>query len=190
VGLRKEEVMQPRLLKGLLTDNGIDVFFIPSALMQQIVSEAPDTFGSLRTFLSGGEQADYHTLRRILDSSPPQNLVNPYGPTETTVFAITYRCNDLKEAEQLVPIGYPISNTTSYVLDSYMQPVPVGVTGEIYVGGDGIARGYLGQPDVTADRFVPDPLGGRSGARLYRTGDLGRSGRTARSSSLAGWTGS
>lgn len=174
VGLRKEQVMQPQLLKRLLVENGIDIFFIPSALMKQVVSEAPDTFASLRYFLSGGEQADFHTLVRLLAHGAPQHLVNPYGPTETTVFAITYRCNDLKDTEQLVPIGYPISNTTCYVLDRYRWPVPAGVVGEIFVGGDGVARGYLGQPGVTADRFVPDPFGDEPGARLYRTGDLGR----------------
>src|SRR5207302_299764 len=82
------------------------------------------------------------------------------------------RCNDLTESEAHVPIGYPIGNTQCYVVDRYLQPVPPGVTGELHVGGDGVARGYLGQPAQTADKFVPDPFGGEPGARLYRTGDL------------------
>jgi amino acid adenylation domain-containing protein len=174
VGLRKEDVLQPERLRELLVANDVDIFFIPAALMKQLVSEAPGIFGSLTYFLSGGEQADYHTLRRLLDHGAPKHLINPYGPTETTVFAVTYECNGMTEAERHVPIGYPIGNTTCYVLDQYLQPVPHGVTGELYVGGDGVARGYLSRPDLTADKFVPDPFAGEPGARLYSTGDLGR----------------
>jgi amino acid adenylation domain-containing protein len=174
VGLRKEDVLQPQRLREHLVANGIDIFFIPAALMKQLVSEAPGIFSSLEYFLSGGEQADYHTLRRILDHGAPRHLINPYGPTETTVFAVTYECNGMTEAERHVPIGYPIGNTQCYVLDQYLQPVPAGVVGELLVGGDGVARGYLGRPDLTAEKFVPDPFGGDPGGRLYATGDLGR----------------
>lgn len=97
---------------------------------------------------------------------------NAYGPSETTVCASIYEC----QAQQLdpLPIGRPISNTQIYILDSQNQPVPVGVTGEIHIGGVGVARGYLNRPELTAERFIADPFSDKTGARLYKTGDLGR----------------
>lgn len=174
VGLRKADVLDAQRLRTVLVEKGITLFFLPAALAKQIVSQLPDTFASLRYLLSGGEQADLHTIQRMLRHGPPANLINPYGPTETTVFAIVYRCNDMSDDETYVPIGFPIDNTTAYVLDTYLRPVPVGVVGELYVGGAGVARGYMGQSDLTAEKFVPDPFSDQPGARLYRTGDLGR----------------
>ena len=173
VGLRKEDLLESHRLRAQLVEHEIDMMFLPAALMKQIVADAPGTFASLRYFQSGGEQADFHTLRRIVEHGAPENLINPYGPTETTVNATAYRCNDLTDAETHVPIGFPLANTCCYVLDQFWQPVPAGVTGELFVGGPGVSRGYLGQPGLTGLRFVPDPFGG-DGARMYRTGDLAR----------------
>lgn len=174
VGLRKADLLEPQRLRRQLVEHEIDMMFLPAALMKQLVAEAPGTFASLRYFQSGGEQADHHTHQRIIGNGVPENLINPYGPTETTVNATAYRTNDLTDAERHVPIGYPLANTTCYVLDQYWQPVPAGVVGELFIGGDGVSRGYLGQSALTAEKFVPDPFGETSGARLYRTGDLAR----------------
>jgi amino acid adenylation domain-containing protein len=132
---------------------------------------------SLRLVIFGGEALETQSLRpwfeRHGDARP--QLVNMYGITETTVH-VTYRplsVADLNKSPASV-IGKPIAGWEFYLLDRHLQPVPVGVTGEIYVGGEGVARGYGGQPVLTAQRFVPDPFSGREGARLYRTGDLGR----------------
>ncbi|MBN6038823.1 non-ribosomal peptide synthetase [Amycolatopsis sp. 195334CR] len=174
VGLRKADLLEPQRLERQLVEHRIDMMFLPAALMKQLVAEAPHTFASLRYFQSGGEQADFHTHQRIIAHGPPENLINPYGPTETTVNATAYRTNGLTDAERHVPIGFPLANTTCYILDQYWQPVPAGVVGELFVGGDGVSRGYLGQPGLTAEKFVPDPYGEVPGARLYRTGDLAR----------------
>ena len=103
-------------------------------------------------------------------------LYNAYGPTETAVFVTTYRCHP--NIQNTVPIGYPIANTQIYILDNYLQPVPLGTTGELYIGGAGVARGYLNRPELTAERFIDNPfkqnIHGQASARLYKTGDLGR----------------
>lgn len=174
VGLRKEDLLEPRRLRQQLVANDIDFFFLPAALMKQHVVEEPATFESLWYFHSGGEQADFRTLARIIEHGPPEHLINPYGPTEITVYSAAYRCNNLTEADRHVPIGFPLANATCYVLDQYWQPLPAGLTGELFVGGPGVSRGYLGQPAMTSEAFVPDPFAGRPGARMYRTGDLAR----------------
>ena len=97
---------------------------------------------------------------------------NVYGPTETTIWSTTYRLSGREEGA--IPIGRPIANTTIYILDSDKIPVPVNVTGEIYIGGDGLSRGYLNRAELTAERFVLNPLVQNQSSRLYRTGDLGR----------------
>ena len=99
-------------------------------------------------------------------------VINAYGPTETTVCATTYSNSSLDTKDP--PIGRPIANTQIYILDGHGEPVPVGVTGELYIGGAGVARGYLNRPELTAERFLADPFRTEPGARVYRTGDLGR----------------
>jgi acyl-CoA synthetase (AMP-forming)/AMP-acid ligase II len=99
-------------------------------------------------------------------------LVNSYGPTETTITAAVYECK--ADQQGLVPIGRPLANVQIYLLDAYLQPTVPGVVGEIYIGGAGVARGYLHRPELTAERFLDDPFSAAPGARLYKTGDLGR----------------
>jgi polyketide synthase PksJ len=115
-----------------------------------------------------GGEALPESVARDLAGIAREGVYNMYGPTETTVWSSVYR---LKGNEGAVPIGRPIANTQMYVLDSQMEPVPVGVAGELYIGGAGLARGYWKHPEMTAERFVPDPFSGRPGERLYRTGD-------------------
>jgi amino acid adenylation domain-containing protein len=174
VGLRKEDLLEPHRLREQITSHEIDMMFLPAALMKQLVAEEPATFESLQYFQSGGEQADFLTLERILEYGAPEHLINPYGPTETTVNAAAYLCNNLTDVDRHVPIGFPLANTACYVLDQYLQPVPVGLTGELFVGGPGVSRGYLSQPALTSETFVPSPFSDQPGARMYRTGDLAR----------------
>src|SRR5215813_4449511 len=105
------------------------------------------------------------------EQAPAMKLLNEYGPTETVVGCSIYRIGEGSPRHGGMPIGKPIANITMYVLDSHGQPLPAGVPGELYIGGIGVARGYWGRPDLTAEKFVPDMFAGREGVRLYRTGD-------------------
>src|SRR5207245_1507322 len=105
-----------------------------------------------------------------------RSVWNMYGPSETTVWSTVYQ---VSAADGPVPLGHPVANTEVYVLDKHLQPLPVGVAGELHIGGDGVARGYLNRPDLTAEKFIPNPfthhpLGDKAGNRLYKTGDLAR----------------
>jgi amino acid adenylation domain-containing protein/non-ribosomal peptide synthase protein (TIGR01720 family) len=122
----------------------------------------------------GGEALHSETLDFWQQHAPQTRLFNEYGPTETVVGCCVYECPPDQPHLGPVPIGRPIINTQLYILDTQQQPVPIGVTGELYIGGAGVARGYHNRPDLTAERFVPDPFSNEPGARLYRTGDRAR----------------
>src|SRR5262249_7603136 len=107
-------------------------------------------------------------------NDPPKKLVHAYGPTETTTIATSYPVTQVSEEAVTIPIGRPIGNAQIYLLDRFLQPVPVGVTGEIHIGGDGLVREDLKRQDLTADKFIPTPFSKNAGARLYKTGDLAR----------------
>jgi acyl-coenzyme A synthetase/AMP-(fatty) acid ligase/acyl carrier protein len=124
----------------------------------------------LSNLMIGGE-AFTEALAKELEQIIPGQIHNMYGPTETTVWSATHT---LAEVNGVVPLGRPIANTELYVLDSNQQPVPVGMAGELYIGGQGVTRGYLNRPELTQSRFIPHPFSGDSNARLYRTGDLVR----------------
>ncbi|MFJ3090868.1 amino acid adenylation domain-containing protein [Streptomyces sp. NPDC086838] len=128
--------------------------------------------GLTGTVVAGGEAFPGEVANRWLDLLGPGGMINEYGPTEASVGTCVYPVTGAQPSE-VVPIGRPTPNMTMYVLDGLLQPVPVGVAGELYVGGTGVARGYAGRPDLTAERFLPDPYG-PAGARFYRTGDLVR----------------
>jgi amino acid adenylation domain-containing protein len=131
---------------------------------------------SLRRVWCGGEVVTPELVRRFFANSPHPDieLHNLYGPTETAIDATHWLCARADSASARVPIGRPLANLHAYVLDARMQPVPIGVAGELYVGGVQLARGYLHRPDLTAEKFVPDPYSPDGGARLYRTGDVAR----------------
>jgi non-ribosomal peptide synthetase component F len=183
--------------------------FLTTTLFNQLVSEVPDVFLSVRHVLFGGEAADPRSVRAVLAKGRPERLLNAYGPTEATTFATWQLVREVAEEALTVPIGVPIANTRAYVLDRHLEPVPLGIPGELYLGGPGLARGYLGRPALTAERVVPDPfranrrpdqaarLSDRAGrdrerarqasgrARLPR-GSAGRSAGSARARRLSG----
>jgi amino acid adenylation domain-containing protein len=171
VGLTRDEMLAPQVLARRLREEGITTLFLTTALFNQTVRMAPEAFASLRTLLFGGELVDPAQVRTVLRDGPPERLLHVYGPTETTTFATWHDVREVADDAVTVPIGRPLANTTTYVLDAHGQPVPVGLPGELCIGGDGVARGYLDHTHATADCFVPDPFSGDPGARLYRTGD-------------------
>ncbi|HVI73134.1 MAG TPA: amino acid adenylation domain-containing protein, partial [Pyrinomonadaceae bacterium] len=152
-----------------LSAAGVTLSFVPTPIAEKLLGlEWPET-SSFRALLAGGDQL--HVYR----GAAKFEVVNHYGPTETTVLSTTSVVARRGRVDGELPaIGKPIANTQVYVLDQSQQLVPVGVVGELYIGGAGVARGYLGRAELTAERFVPDGVSGREGERLYRTGDLVR----------------
>ena len=174
VGLTRERSLSPRDLAAAVREQGISVMFLTTALFTQVANALPSAFGSLRCLLFGGEAAQTEPVREVLRHGPPQQLLHMYGPTESTTFASWHPVEGVPDAALRIPVGRPLSNTQIYLLDDDLRPAPVGVPGEVYIGGDGLARGYLNRPALTAEKFIPDPFGGEPGARLYRTGDVAR----------------
>jgi amino acid adenylation domain-containing protein len=171
VGVDREVVLSPARLGETIRAEGITTLFLTTALFHQIADQAPDAFGSLTHLLFGGEAIDPRRVRRVLEAGGPARLLHVYGPTECTTYATWHRVSEVPADATTVPIGRAIANTRAYVVDGGFQPVPAGTPGELVVGGPGLARGYLDRPDLTAEKFVPDPLSGELGQRLYRTGD-------------------
>ncbi|MDF5719774.1 MAG: amino acid adenylation domain-containing protein [Rhizonema sp. PD37] len=140
-------------------------------LGQQFSSQ--EAAGRTRALIIGGENLSAQHIAFWQKFAPNTMLVNEYGPTETVVGCCIYQVND-KQQSGSIPIGHPIANTQLYVLDSHLQPVPIGLVGELHIGGKGVARGYLNKPELTAQKFIPNSFSNESGERLYKTGDLAR----------------
>jgi amino acid adenylation domain-containing protein len=175
IGFSREEILSPELFARNLRRHGITAMFLTSALFNQIAAEVPGAFESLRTLIIGGEALDPKSIRSVLHDRPPQRLLNGYGPTENTTFTCCYLIRELPENAVNVPIGKAIANTEVYLLDPYGNPVPIGVPGELHIGGDGLAKGYFGQPALTAEKFIRHPFCPNDEVKnLYRTGDLAR----------------
>jgi acyl-coenzyme A synthetase/AMP-(fatty) acid ligase/acyl carrier protein len=174
VGLPLDVILSPRDFAEEIRRQRIDTLFLTTALFNQIAGELPEAFAPLEHLLFGGETADPSAVRQVLEKGRPRRLVHVYGPTECTTFSSWQLVGEVPRTAVTVPIGRAMSNMRLYILDRHLEPVPIGVTGELHVGGDGLARGYLDQPGFTAERFIPDPFGGAPGGRLYKTGDLTR----------------
>ncbi len=173
IGIGREVTLSPRDLVAALEREGVTVLFLTTALFNQIAREQPGGFARLRCLLFGGELVDPAAVHAVLQAGAPERLIHVYGPTETTTFASWHRVESVQPGAT-VPIGVPLANGTLDVLDRRLSPLPVGVPGELYVGGQGLAHGYHARPELTAERFGPHPFSIEPGARLYRTGDLVR----------------
>ncbi|MDM0038345.1 amino acid adenylation domain-containing protein [Variovorax sp. J22G21] len=154
--------------------HGVKTAWLTAGLFNAVVDDDPAHLAGLRQLLTGGEALSVAHVRRALAALPGLTLINGYGPTECTTFAATHRIpRDLPADARSVPIGRPITDTTLHVLSPTLELLAPGAVGELCIGGRGLARGYLKRPDLTAERFVPDPFGA-PGERLYRTGDQAR----------------
>ncbi|MFT7839283.1 amino acid adenylation domain-containing protein [Saccharothrix sp. BKS2] len=166
-----EGPVEPAVLSDLLRTHRVSVLWLTAGLFHAL---DPALLADVGQLLAGGDVLAPDAVRAALRARGGKPVVNGYGPTENTTFT---SCHVMTSADQVgatVPIGAPVQSSTAHVLDEDMRPVPVGVTGELYTGGDGVARGYWAAPAATAAKFVPDPFAERPGGRLYRTGDLAR----------------
>ncbi|MET7704208.1 amino acid adenylation domain-containing protein [Streptomyces sp. NPDC005485] len=163
----------PEALEAFLGRAEVTVAFLTTQFVNTVADTRPGALAPLRTLLTGGEAHSGEHLRRLRAALPGTRVFNVYGPTETTTFATLQDTAETGESGVSVPIGLPIGDTCAYVLDEALRPVPRGVVGELYLAGEGLARGYLGRPALSAERFVASPFG-PAGARMYRTGDLVR----------------
>lgn len=170
----RDVLLTPKLFGKHLREEHITIVFLSTSLFNHYGKENPELFRGINHVLFAGDRADPVAVRKVLLSGPPGRLLNMYGPTENTMFSTWHHVEHLENDAVSVPIGRPISNSTVYILDEYGQPVPMGVKGELYLGGDGVALSYLGRPELTEKAFIPDPFQEKPGACLYRTGDLGR----------------
>ncbi|WP_157202050.1 AMP-binding protein, partial [Massilia sp. Root335] len=152
----------------------IDTAWFTAALFNQMVEHQLPALASMRHILAGGEALSPGHARTLRDANPFILLSNGYGPTETTTFACHHPVTARDDFNLPLPLGRPIANTAIYILDAWLNPVPVGVAGELHIGGAGVARGYLRRPGMTAEKFIPDPFSAEPGARMYKSGDLAR----------------
>ncbi|HEX6290357.1 MAG TPA: MupA/Atu3671 family FMN-dependent luciferase-like monooxygenase, partial [Herpetosiphonaceae bacterium] len=164
-----ELLTDPAALRDWLCANEITVSFLPTPLAEEVLRLSWPDRHALRLLMVGGDQLHVYP-------TPEQrfSVENQYGPAEATIVTISATVQPSEDIDRLPPIGRPIANTEIYLLDRHLHPVPIGVVGELYLGGAGLARGYLRRPDLTAARFIPHPFSQTGGARLYRTGDLAR----------------
>ncbi len=176
VGVTTDVLLSPGQFASQVKRDRLTTLFLTTALFNAMAREIPTVFRGMRTVLFGGEKVDPHWVREVLANGPPERLLHVYGPTETTTFATAFVVTSLPSDARTVPIGRPIANTQVYVVDRVGHPVPVGVPGELLIGGDGVALGYLNRPELDAAKFLPDRFRDRTGSRLYRTGDLVRYG--------------
>lgn len=178
-GARVVVVPQPTLLDApelgrLLIEQNVTALYMSAGLFNQYTDALANVFPRLRYLFVGGEALEPTTVRRVLNNHPPLHMLNVYGPTECTTFASKHVIREVPDDARSIPIGSPISNTKIYITDRYGQPQPIGVAGELHIGGPGVAAGYLNRSELTSERFLHDPFSRTANARCYKTGDVGR----------------
>jgi amino acid adenylation domain-containing protein/non-ribosomal peptide synthase protein (TIGR01720 family) len=166
-----EDLLDSEKLKANIDKHKVSIMWFTSSWFNQLADNNPEVFSGLRTILAGGEKLSEYHIEKIRKTYPDLKLINGYGPTENTTFSLTYA---IDKVENPIPIGRPLNNRTAYILTRGKDLSPVGGIGEICLGGAGIARGYLNNPELTAEKFINDPFSTEPGAKLYKTGDLGR----------------
>ncbi len=185
--ISQQRASDPDALADYFRHHPIDCLkIVPSHLAALLTSSHPEDILPHQRLILGGEACSWKLISQLQQLAAKCLIFNHYGPTETTIGVLTYQIqlHETGQNSQTVPIGRPISNTQIYLLDSHLQPVPIGVTGEIYIGGAGLTRGYLNHPELTTEKFIANPFedsaalaslrASARGRKLYKTGDLGR----------------
>ncbi|HVI46039.1 MAG TPA: amino acid adenylation domain-containing protein [Chitinophaga sp.] len=169
----EKRLLDNQLLKQEIHQRGVTKMWFTASWFNQLIDDDITIFEGLKAVMVGGEKLSEEHVRRFIAAYPATVVINGYGPTENTTFSLTFHVREVVPGKS-IPIGRPLGNRTAYILDSDMQPLPLGVPGELYVGGAGVSLGYLKQPELTTEKFVADPFSTTPGARLYRTGDRAR----------------
>ncbi|WUT00202.1 amino acid adenylation domain-containing protein [Streptomyces sp. NBC_00708] len=170
---------EPALIAELSRRHGVTMLQLSASLFNYLTDEHPEAFTTVTVAYTGGEAASPNHVHKLQQLSPHTTVVNGYGPAESMGFTTTHTVAPADAPHPTIPIGTPLTNKATYILDTTLQPVPPGVTGHLYLTGHGLAHGYLNRPDLTATTFIPHPHG-TPGTRLYRTGDLARFDRDGR----------
>ncbi|HEY6410112.1 MAG TPA: amino acid adenylation domain-containing protein, partial [Ktedonobacteraceae bacterium] len=170
-----ERVPTPKSIGAAIRKYDITTMWLTATLFNAVIDEDPHALTSIEQLLTGGEALSVTHIRRALEKLPSTQLINGYGPHESTTFTCCYPIpRQLGATLRSIPIGRPIGNTQVYILDRHLHPVPIGVPGELHIGGAGLARGYLNHPELTNEKFIAHPFCDDPEARLYKTGDLVR----------------
>ncbi len=163
-------ILDAKKLQNVLLENKITILWLTSPLFNQLSDKSPEMFAGLKFLLVGGDTLSPRHINHVMEKCPNLKIINGYGPTENTTFSTCFPIDRIYE--ESIPIGKPISNSTAYIVDRYHHLQPVGVYGELWVGGDGVGRGYLNREDLTSEKFIDNPF--VKGDRIYKTGDLAR----------------
>ena len=165
--IKKQDLLDPTLLEQYLLKNKITILWLTAPLFNQLCENNPNIFNSTRVLLTGGDVLSPRHINMVRKTCPNLTIINGYGPTENTTFSTCFTID--KTYEDSIPIGFPIANSTCYIVSPTLSLLPIGTSGELLVGGDGVSNGYLNNPEFTAKKFIPNPFGD---GMLYRTGDL------------------
>lgn len=165
--MKKQELLDASLLQDYLIKNKITILWLTAPLFNQLCEDNPHMFRTVRVLLTGGDVLSPKHINLVKTANPNLTIINGYGPTENTTFSCCFTID--KKYSTSIPIGKPISNSTAYVVSSFGNLQPIGVPGELWVGGDGVGKGYLNNPELTKEKFIPNPFGNGT---IYKTGDL------------------
>ncbi|NSL87163.1 amino acid adenylation domain-containing protein [Chitinophaga sp. Mgbs1] len=167
---QEDDLLDTDMLRLTIRNNGITLMWFTASWLNQLIENDITIFNGLRAVIAGGEKLSVTHIQKLRSAYPDLEIINGYGPTENTTFSLTHRIKQVPDGN--IPIGRPLAGRSAFILNAHRQNMPVGVTGELYVGGDGLSRGYYQRADLTAERFVNEA--GLATGRVYRTGDLAR----------------
>ncbi len=176
IEVSKDSLLNPIKFSRFLKNKKISILFLTAPLFHEHVSNMPEMFSNLTYLLVGGDVVKPEKVQKLIqcEAGSPKYILNGYGPTENTTFTTTYLMSENNLYSDSIPIGKPISNTTAYILDEHLLPTPLGVPGQLFTGGDGVAIGYLNNVELTNEKFINNPFLENGNDRLYKTGDIAR----------------